>query len=54
MRKEFISNVSHELRTPLSVIQGYAEGFVSNITESEEDKNFYCDVIIKESEKMNK
>lgn len=54
MRKEFISNVSHELRTPLSLIQGYAEGLVSNITESEEDKNFYCDVIINEADKMNK
>ena len=54
MRKEFISSVSHELRTPLSVIQGYAEGLVSNVAESEEDKNFYCDVIMKEAEKMNK
>lgn len=54
MRKEFISSVSHELRTPLSLIQGYAEGLASNITESEDDKNFYCDVIIKEAEKMNK
>jgi len=54
MRKEFISSVSHELRTPLSVIQGYAEGLACNVNEGEEDKNFYCDVIIKESEKMNK
>jgi signal transduction histidine kinase len=54
MRKEFISSVSHELRTPLSLIQGYAEGLISNITESEEDKNFYCDVIMKETDKMNK
>lgn len=54
MRKEFISSVSHELRTPLSLIQGYAEGLASNITESEDDKNFYCDVIMKEADKMNK
>ena len=54
MRKEFISSVSHELRTPLSVIQGYAEGLVSNVTESEEDRKFYCDVIMKETDKMNK
>ncbi|EKQ58254.1 MULTISPECIES: histidine kinase dimerization/phospho-acceptor domain-containing protein [unclassified Clostridium] len=54
MRKEFVSSVSHELRTPLSVIQGYAEGLACNVNESEEDKNFYCDVIIKEAEKMNK
>lgn len=54
MRKEFISSVSHELRTPLSVIQGYAEGLVSNVAESEEDRKFYCDVIMNETDKMNK
>ncbi|GAA0076681.1 HAMP domain-containing sensor histidine kinase [Clostridium sp. CTA-5] len=54
MRKEFISSVSHELRTPLAVIQGYAEGLISNVTESEEDRRFYCDVIINETYKMNK
>ena len=54
MRKEFVSSVSHELRTPLSVIQGYAEGLISNVTESEEDRKFYCDVIMKETDKMNK
>lgn len=54
MRKEFISSVSHELRTPLSLIQGYAEGLISNVNESEEDRNFYCDVIMQETIKMNK
>jgi two-component system, OmpR family, sensor histidine kinase VanS len=54
MRKEFISSVSHELRTPISVIQGYAEGLISNVAESEEDRRFYCDVIMKETGKMNK
>jgi two-component system sensor histidine kinase VanS len=54
MRKEFISSVSHELRTPLAVIQGYAEGLTSNVAESEEDRKFYCDVIMNETDKMNK
>lgn len=54
MRKEFISNVSHELKTPIALIQGYAEGLKVNVNETEEDKNFYCDVIIDESAKMNK
>jgi len=54
MRKEFVSSVSHELRTPLSLIQGYAEGLISNVAESEEDRKFYCDVIMKETDKMNK
>lgn len=54
MRKEFISSVSHELRTPLAVIQGYAEGLTSNVAESPEDRKFYCDVIMNETDKMNK
>lgn len=53
MRKEFIGNVSHELKTPLSLIQGYAEGLKVNIVEDEEDKSFYCGVIIDEAAKMN-
>ncbi len=53
-RKEFISNVSHELKTPLALIQGYAEGLQVNVNESEEDKNFYCNVIMAETAKMNK
>lgn len=54
MRKEFVSSVSHELRTPLSLIQGYAEGLACNVNESEEDRKFYCDVIMNETDKMNK
>jgi two-component system sensor histidine kinase VanS len=53
-RKEFISNVSHELKTPLALIQGYAEGLKLNVNENEEDKNFYCNVIMDEAAKMNK
>lgn len=53
MRKEFIANVSHELKTPISLIQGYAEGLKVNVVEDEEDKNFYCSVIIDEVAKMN-
>lgn len=54
MRKEFIINVSHELKTPIALVQGYAEGLRININSSEEDKNYYCDVIIDESKRMNK
>lgn len=54
MRKEFLSNVSHELKTPLALIQGYAEGLKECINEDEESRNFYCDVIIDESDKMNR
>ncbi len=54
MRKEFLSNVSHELKTPIALIQGYAEGLQENINEDEESREFYCDVIIDEANKMNK
>ncbi len=53
MRKEFLSNVSHELKTPISLIQGYAEGLKENINEDEESRDFYCEVIIDEANKMN-
>lgn len=54
MRKEFLDNVSHELKTPIALIQGYAEGLKENISDDPESREFYCDVIIDESAKMNK
>ena len=54
MRKEFISSVSHELKTPIALIQGYAEGLKLNVNEDEENRNFYCDVIMDEAGKMNR
>jgi signal transduction histidine kinase len=53
MRKEFLSNVSHELKTPLALIQGYAEGLKECINDDATSRDFYCDVIMDESEKMN-
>lgn len=53
MRKDFLSNVSHELKTPIALIQGYAEGLKENVNDDPEDRDFYCDVIIDESRKMN-
>lgn len=53
MRKEFLSNVSHELKTPLSLIQGYAEGLKEGVIEDDESKEYYCDVIMDETSKMN-
>lgn len=53
MRKEFLSNVTHELKTPIALIQGYAEGLKDNITDDEENREFYCDVIVDEAMKMN-
>jgi signal transduction histidine kinase len=54
MRTEFLSNVSHELKTPIALIQGYAEGLQENINDDEENREFYCEVIMDEANKMNR
>ena len=54
MRKQFISDVSHELKTPIALIQGYAEGLVENVNVDEESKKYYAEVILDESNKMDK
>lgn len=54
MRKEFLSNVSHELKTPLALIQGYAEGLKECINDDAQSREFYCEVIMDEADKMNR
>ena len=53
MRQEFISNVSHELKTPIALIQSYSEGLKEGIIDDEESRDYYLDVIIDESNRMN-
>lgn len=53
MRKEFLANVSHELKTPLALIQGYAEGLKDGISDDPESRDYYCEVIMDEAQKMN-
>lgn len=53
MRKDFLSNVTHELKTPIALIQGYAEGLKDNVNDDVESRDFYCEVIIDEAQKMN-
>lgn len=53
MRKEFLSHVSHELKTPIALIQGYAEGLKENISDDAESRDFYCEVIMDEADRMN-
>lgn len=53
MRQEFLANVSHELKTPIALIQGYAEGLQENVNDDPESRDFYCEVIVDEADKMN-
>lgn len=53
MRREFLSNVSHELKTPIALIRGYAEALQEGIGEDPESRDYYCEVIVDESVKMN-
>lgn len=54
MRKSFISDVSHELKTPIALIQGYSEGLLENVNSDEENRKFYAEVILDESNKMDR
>ena len=53
MRKNLIMNISHELKTPVFLIQSYAEGLRENIVADEKDKEYYCNVIVDETARMD-
>lgn len=50
-RKDFINNFSHELRTPIVSIRGFARQ-LKNPSLSNEKRQEYIDIIIKESERL--
>lgn len=52
MRKDFVAAVSHELKTPITLIEGYTQALNDDICEGEE-KQYFIDVIMDESKKMN-
>jgi two-component system sensor histidine kinase VanS len=52
MRKDFVASVSHELKTPITLIEGYTQALNDDILEGEE-KQYFIDVIMDESKKMN-
>lgn len=51
-RREFIASVSHEMKTPLALLQIYTENLKNNIHGI--DRDYYCDTIIEETEKLSK
>lgn len=53
MRQDFVSSASHELKTPIAIIRGYAEGLKMNIEDENNSSKEYCDIIMKEADKMN-
>lgn len=51
-RKEFVSSVSHELKSPITVILGYTQALSGGIVSSNDDKEYYLNVINDEAERM--
>jgi len=54
LRKDLVANVSHDIKTPLTMIKAYAE-MIKDISGDDKDKrNEHLDVIIKETDYLNK
>jgi|GEM_PF-3586130 len=53
MRRNFIAGVNHELKTPITIINSYSYALKKKVGE-DEDKVFYCDVILDEVQKMER
>lgn len=51
--RAFIANVSHELKTPIALIGAYAEGLKEDIAEGAASRDYYCEVIVDEAQKMS-
>ena len=52
MKSDFVADVSHELRTPLALIQLFGETLLEGRVRSEEKRQEYYDVIMRESTRL--
>ena len=53
-RVEMISNIAHDLRTPITSIQGYTQGLIDDIANTEEKRQKYLETIIVKSQELNR
>ncbi len=54
LRKDLVANVSHDIKTPLTIIQTYAEMIQDISGDDPKKRNEHLDVILKETEYLNK
>ncbi|GLV13699.1 sensor histidine kinase ResE [Alicyclobacillus hesperidum] len=54
LRKDFIANVSHELRTPLSMMQGYTEALLDDISDDPAMRHELTEIIHDETLRMKR
>lgn len=54
LRSDFIANVSHELRTPISMLQGYSEAMIDDVTANAEERLEMVQIIHDESKRMGR
>jgi|GEM_PF-1873846 len=51
-RKELIANISHDLKTPLTSINGYVQGILDGVADTDEKRDRYLRVIAGNAQEM--
>ena len=53
-RKELLANISHDLKTPITSINGYIDGILDGIAETQEKQDIYYRIIQQNARYMDK